>query len=209
MAISVSISQFSGGVNADPVEYPFDIWDGQAKTIAFKIGNGFEPFWQAAYTYSPEWLSSLQNELYVWKNGLLYRMNNNDAPCNFFGVQHKPKVMCVSNMNPSEVKVYNNISLESGKVPTLAYFLADTPYLQTTDIKDYEWRNFEGMIYANIKRNKLTPTYSGYSTSGLLTGQKVRTVALFMMFEFTASNTPLELRFINLIFEDSRGQATT
>lgn len=189
--------------------YPFDIYDGQAKTIVYKLGDGqANPYWMGSYPYTSEWLTSLQNDLYLWKNGVMYQANQANYT-QIFGVSYKSKVMFVSNLLQSTPKVYNAASIEANMVPTLFYMYSDDPYQQSSDIMDYEWRSYEGIFYANIKRNKLQPTAIGYNTNGLLVGQKLRTPALLILAEFTPSeNNPLELRFVNINFDASIGHRT-
>ena len=83
-----------------------------------------------------------------------------------------------------------------------------SPNQQATDIMDYEWRDLEGMLYANIKRDKLMPTASGYSIINILTGATIRTYALKIYFEFSGGSVPLQLRFLNINFDISRGHST-
>ena len=69
-----------------------------------------------------------------------------------------------------------------------------------------DFRDLEGLFYSTIKRNKLLPTSNGYTTSGLLTGEKMRNTAMFFMIEWRISDTPLELKFINIGYTIGRGQ---
>ena len=209
MSLTVNISQFAGGEGASPVTYPFDIWDGAGKTIVYKIGNGgAPPHFSGSYSFNPEGWATMNGKLYSFLNGNFYLHNQTSNYNQFYGVQYKSKVMCISNAEPNSVKTYNSLSLECNFVPSLSYFMSQSPYQQVTDIMDYEWQNLEGMLYAPIKRNKLLPTATGYTTTSLLTGQKIQSYYLYIMLEFTISNTPLELRFVNLIFDKSRGHAT-
>jgi len=190
--------------------YPFDIYDGQAKTIVFKLDMaGAEPYWMGAYAFTPEWLTSLQNELYTWKNGIMWQ--HNQANYNeFYGVQYKSRVMVVANANPNIIKVYQAFSLEVNMIPTLTYFASDTPYTQCTDIMDYEYRNWEGLYYAIIKRNKILPNQAGYTDTNILTGERMRSYIMYCLLEFTVGNNlPLELRFVNFNYDLSRGGTTT
>jgi len=189
------------------VVYPFDIWDGRAKTLVYKFGFN-DPFWMGAYMITPEAWATVQNQLYASNVGIVWECNQANYN-NFFGAQYKSRVMCVSNELPSVPKVYNSLAVEADMVPTLFYMYADAPYQQATDIVDFEWRSFEGIYYSNVKRNKLQPTATGYNTNGLIIGQKMRAVAMYILAEFTVSeNNPLELRFLNINFDISRGHTT-
>lgn len=188
--------------------YPFDILDFQGKTMVFKIGDGeVMPHWQGAYTFNTEYFVILQNKLYSFKYGHLYRHNQVTNYNQFYGVQNKSRVMFISNKDTNVPKSYNSISIEGNMKPTLTYFFATVPYQQASDLVDYN--NLEGILYATLYRNKLVPTATGYDTNGLLTGDKIRTHALSVMLEFSANgNIPLELRFVNIKYILSKGHKT-
>lgn len=183
--------------------YPFDILDFQAKIIVYKLGMIDRlPHYQGAQTWYVENFSTLQNKLYTFKNGLTYLHNQTSSSNNFFGVQYKSKVMCVSNMLPQVPKVYNNVSVESNISPDFIYMLNEYPYLQSSDIITDEIRDLEGIWYSTIKRNKLS---TGVVAFGLLTGEKMRNTNMFVLLEFPINSTFLELKFIQFGFDISRG----
>lgn len=186
------------------IVYPFDIWDGQSKCIVYHLAA--QPnFWGGSYPYTAEGFITLQNRLFLYKNGLLYEGNQTDSQCNIFGVQHKPRIMCVGNMFPQIPKVYDNLVVEANMKPTFVYLYNDYPNQQSSDLTDISFRDKEGVFYAPILRNKLIPTATGYDTDGLLTGEKMRNVAMFIMLEFTVTTTPLELKFLYINFKISKG----
>lgn len=189
--------------------YPFDIWDGQGKSIVYKLdlGASVNPHWQGAYSFNPEGFCTLANNLYSFYGGHLYLHNLTTSFNNFYGVQYTSKIMCVANQLPQIPKSYNNIGVKANMQPYFVYFYADYPFQQSSDLVDYDpnWKNYEGIFYATLYRNKLIPTASGYDTTGLLTGQKLRTQALFVMLEFSVTNIPVELKFLQIGYDTSRG----
>lgn len=186
--------------------YPFDIYDGQGKTIVYKldVGTG-NPKWLGSYAFNPEYFITLQNKLYSFLYGHLY-LHNQSNYNEFYGVRYSSKVMIVSNADRSNPKVYDNVAIESNLVPSFVYMYNDYPYQQSSDLVDLDFRDLEGLFYSTIKRNKLLPTSNGYTTSGLLTGEKMRNTAMFFMIEWRISDTPLELKFINIGYTIGRGQ---
>jgi len=188
--------------------FPFNIWDGQAKSIVYYLDY---QRWGGAYSFVGENYVALNNNLYSWKYGQLYQHNQTNSFNEFYGTVYKSKIMFVSNQSPNRVKVYNNISIEEGVGvlrPSLTYFYSVSPNQQSSDLVDFSWTNLEGNLYSPILRNKLVPTNSGFTTDGLLTGEKIRTYALQVLVEWDITNTSLELRFITLGFDDSIGQTT-
>jgi hypothetical protein len=186
--------------------YPFDIWDGQGKTIVYKLDKtATNPHWQGAYTFVAENFVICQNKLYSFKSGQLYIHNQTDNYNNFYGVQGSSKVMCVSNMQGNMPKVYNNIMVEGNLKPDFVYFYNNYPYTQTSDLVDTDFRDYEGVHNAVILRNKIVPTISGYNIDGLLTAEKMRNVAMYCMLQWDDFTTQLRLKFVTFGFSLSRG----
>jgi len=183
--------------------YPFDIWDGTGKTLVYDLKP--EPNrWLGAVRFVSETFITLNDELFSVKNGQLY-IHNQINYNNIYGEELKPRLMIVSNKDASKIKSYNSVSVESNMRPTFVYLYNDYPYQQSSDLVDFDFREFEGVFKASFYRNKLVPTATGYSTSGLMTKEKMRGVAMKMMFEFTVLNKPLELKFINIGYTISSG----
>lgn len=196
--------------------YPFDVWDGQGKTMVFDLKS--EPNrWMPPQTFVTENFITLQNKLFSFKSGQLYIHNQTTGYNQFYGVQNKSKLMFVCNQEPNGLKVYNNISIQNNSgnlLPSLTYFYVDNPYQQATDLVDFDWNNLEGVLYATLYRNKLVPTAAGYDTNGLLTAEKIRTNALKVMLQFDVTKAmlqydvttvPLQLRFVTVGYINSIG----
>jgi len=186
--------------------YPFDIWDGQAKTLVYKI-NAEPNFWQGSYSYTQEGYITIQNILYSFKFGQLYRHNDTSSYCNFNGVQYKSRLMFICNQQPERDKVYDNAAVEVNMRPTLTYFMSLSPYTQVSNLQDFDWQQKESAMYSQIYRNVLTPTATGLKPNALVTGEKMRTYALRVMLEFTVSSFPVELRFVSLGYQLSLGHS--
>lgn len=187
--------------------YPFDIWDAQGKTIVYKLdtGVGNNPIWMGAYSFNPEYFITLQNKLFSNINGHLYLHNQVGNPCEFYGVQYSSKIMIIGNALPNKPKQYDNNSVESNMVPSFVYLYNNYPVEQASNLVDEDFRDQEGIFYSTIKRNNLRITENGYVFDGLLTGEKMRNVAMWFMYEWRISGIPLELKFINIGFSISRG----
>lgn len=185
--------------------YPFDILDYQAKIIVYKLGMaGRLPHYQGAFTFYAENFCAIENKLYSFHSGLTYRHNSTASQNNFYGVQYASKIMFVSNQIPNVPKSYNNIEVEANVQPFFVYFYNQYPYLQSSDLVDFDpnWRNFEGIFKATLYRNKLS---TGVLSYGLLTGEKMRNTAMFVMMQFNVTSVPLQLNFAQLSYEISLG----
>jgi hypothetical protein len=193
-----------------PLEvYPFDIWDGQTKTMVYCFEQPYmQQRWQGAYSFCADSMLCVMNKLYTMKGNDIYEHNQTDSFNTFYGVNSPSRIMFVSNAVPQRPKVYNNVSVESNMKPTFAYFYNDFPYIQTSDLEDIDFRDLEGVYYATLYRNKIVPTNMGFNTDGLLTGEKMRNVAMKVMLEFDIDETPLELKYVNIGYQISRGHTT-
>lgn len=186
--------------------YPFDILDFQEKTIVYELNLGAgRPRWRGAFTFYTEGFMVLKNNLYSFKQGSLWLHNQTNSTNNFYGVQYTSKIMCVSNKDLAMPKVYDNISIEANQRPYFVYFYSAYPIQQSSDLADFSFRDIEGVWYSTILRNKLIPTNSGYTTDGLLTGEKMRNVSLQIMMEFNPTSSFLELKFANFGYQISLG----
>jgi len=187
------------------VIYPFDIWDGQSKVLVFKVGTN-PNFWQGSYSFSSEGFVTLGSNLYSFKYGQVFVHNQPNVNQFYDDIQrYKPKIMAVFNKEGNLPKVYNAIKVEGNLVPTFTYFRSESPYVQASDLMDFDYTNYEGMLYATLYRNKIVPTASGYTTDGLITAEKVRTNALRVMMEFTIIDEPLQLRYLTMEYILSKG----
>jgi len=184
----------------------FDIWDGLGKTIVYRLGVGEgPPYWIGSRKFNADYFATLRNELYSFRNGIIYKHNSADYG-KMYDSYSPSRIMMVVNDSASVTKVLNSISAEVSKRPTYTYVMAFDPYEQVTDIVDYEWRQFEGVWYAIVKRNKIRPTEGGYEVDDILTGEKMRSYAFFVMFEWANDGTALQIRLINANFDISKGQ---
>ena len=189
------------------VPYPFDMLDFQGKTIVYKLGSLAVaiPHWQSAYTFTTEYFATIQNRLFSFKNGLIYEHNQSDLQNNFYDTQYSSSIMCVSNVSPQTPKTYDNIVSESSIIPTFCYFYNEFPYIQSSDLIDSDFVNKEGIWYSNILRNKIVPTSIGFTTDGLLSGELMRNTNMYVWMQYSPTNTPLELKLVQLGFTISKG----
>ena len=71
--------------------------------------QGFPSF----YSYFPDMMIGMNNYLYSFKGGDLYRHNTNETRNNYYGVQYNSTITSVINESPLENKIFKTISLES------------------------------------------------------------------------------------------------
>lgn len=182
--------------------YPFDIWDGRAKSVVFKLFK--DPnYWGGAYNIPAENFIYAGNSLYAMKNGTLYQLNSETTEGNFFGTQYQSSLMYAENQDETKPKAFNNIALEASKIPIRCYFRTEEPDIQASDLKDFDpWEAKEGVFYCYLYRDKLTPGPLGPITNALLLGDQLRSTVLLVMLTWDA---PIRFRFVSIGYEPSLG----
>lgn len=185
--------------------YPFDIWDGQGKTLVYKLAA--QPNrWQGSYSFQPEYMFYLENNLFSFKQGKLYEHNQSSSYCQYYGVQFFPTIMCIDNQQLNKPRTPESCSAEANAVPMQAYFMTRYPYVQATDLLSMDFSNKEGIFYSDILRNKLDPRFNNQFGQALLAGEKLRATAVYMMWQWDATQGIIQVKFTNINFTPSLGQ---
>jgi hypothetical protein len=88
--------------------------------------------WVSFYSYEPEMIQHMNQYLYTFLNGNLYRHNTNATRNEYYGVAYPSKVTTVLNQEPMVNKIFKTLSYE-GNEPWGATLTSD---LQTTGFID-------------------------------------------------------------------------
>jgi len=79
-------------------------------TLTYDDGvQGFPSF----YTYYPDWIQGMNNYLYTFKDGNLYRHNTNERRNNYYGIDYASIMTSVFNDEPLTNKIFKTLALES------------------------------------------------------------------------------------------------
>ncbi|MES2395812.1 MAG: hypothetical protein V4549_07405 [Bacteroidota bacterium] len=127
------------------------------ETLAF---NEDENSWSSFFSYLPDFLCSNGLNIISFKSGALYTHNTNAVYANYYGVQYKSKLWFYCNAAPSNVKVYEAMSLEAldAWAATIETPISDeNPAGQTTGLLDTNFDLIEGVWYSEILKNDNTP----------------------------------------------------
>jgi hypothetical protein len=130
-------------------------------TVAYDVE---ENVWNTKYSYRPEAIVAVDDELYTFKNGVMYAHNSSVSRANYYGQQDSAVVEVVSNANPSMVKSYEAISLEGNSAWSAT--ITNTDQLATILTGDFSER--ERNWYAYVPRDSSVNT--GSSTITQLSG---------------------------------------
>jgi len=104
--------------------------------------------WPSFYSFIPEYTQGMNNYLYTFNNGQLYRHNTNALRNNFYGVQYNTTIKSVFNKGPLESKLFKTLTLESDN-PWSATLATDLP--QVGSISDTYFEKKEGNYFAFIR----------------------------------------------------------
>lgn len=168
------------------IDYPYDIWDGARKTMVYKISDDR---WQGAYRYAAAAFACFNNVLYSFDGGNLFSHNDYTTACRFYGVQTKARLMYAENhTNVSQVKVFRNIAVESLRAPDFTHFRTEKPWIQSSDLNISDYKNIEGIWYASILRDRLSPSFQANTPQryldALMHGDELRSDTLLVMLEY-------------------------
>jgi hypothetical protein len=104
--------------------------------------------WTSYHSYLPEWMVSMNNYLYSFKNGNLYKHNSNITRNSYYGVLYPSKITTIFNTEPAQTKSFKTIATNS----TTAWetdILSD----QGEGYIDADWYDLkEGTWYGYIRR---------------------------------------------------------
>lgn len=196
-----------------PIIYPYDIYDGVAKVLVYKMG--FDQ-WGAPHSYQTEGFVWIRDYLYSAKNGELHKHNVYNGTANtyssIYGEQMTPAIALIVNEEPNLVKEFVTLSIEGNTQPTFVHARTETPNIQSTDLRtdtDTEWIEREGVFYAKrgIMRDRLSPNVSGSYNAKIYTGDKMRGNWLKMYVEFETTQL-LQIRFFNILYNSHERNKT-
>jgi len=130
------------------------------ETISFtERGNG----WNSFHSFIPDWMVDMNNSLYSFKNGDLYKHHTNETRNNYYGVDYDSTITPIFNQDPTSVKMFKTLALEGTHT-----WHADisTDLVDGTIEHDY-YKEEEGDFYAFIRRDEDTIDTHNLSTQGV------------------------------------------
>lgn len=182
----------------------FDMSDGLAKTVTFNIQ---ENKWVSDYQFIAEQYDYFDNRMFGWKNGALYEFNSNSSLWNtWFGQQYPVRICWVLNKPLSGLKDMAEIVIEGSQAPDFTVIYTTLPNTQITDLTSSDFTNQEGILYARILRDRLSPNTTGTADQKLNTGDVVLSQIPQIMTEFQSYESIIYVNFVDVGFNLSRGQ---
>lgn len=112
--------------------------------------------WTTFYSYQPEFMVRMFNDIVTFKDGQFWLHNKNEVRNNFYGDQFDSEIWVVSNNDPSRKKIYKAISEESNSVFE-AYEITN-PSGQLSNLVADDFVEKEGYYYADFLFDVNTPS---------------------------------------------------
>jgi hypothetical protein len=119
--------------------------------------------WPSFYSYMPEFILGMNQYLYTFKNGNLYRHNTNETRNRFYGEDYDSTITGVFNQEPTAVKVFKTIELESDD----SWDCEISTDLSSGFINSSYFEKKEGAWFAFIRRLSGSDDFSLRSTQGI------------------------------------------
>jgi hypothetical protein len=126
--------------------------------------------WTSFHSFYPDFMVSMNGNLFSFKNGDLYEHDSDEVPRNtFYGTQYPSKVSLMVNDAPSTIKELQAISLEGN----YSWDSLITAYISNVDdailstIKEVEFVKKEGIWFAYARRNEDDNSYDSKSAYGI------------------------------------------
>jgi len=128
---------------------------------AFTIAYGTDDkVWTTRYSFVPESIVSLHNEMYTFKSGKIYKHSEDVDRNTYYGAATAESIVeVVSNEAPSAIKTFESLSLEGDA----AWDAVVSTTNQTSTIDDTSFKDKEGFYYAYIHGS--TSSYGSQITS--------------------------------------------
>lgn len=163
----------------------------------------YQDAWMGRYSFVPEWMGSVGNRLISFKGGMPYI--HDGANNTFFGRRDDSHLAIVHSDAGNQIKNYRSLAIEGDK-PNHLHVRTEVPYVQSSDLVDSDFVVKEGVNYAPVYRDRLSPNNTGTFSQKLFTGDTIRGEWAKVQITFLSPTTRKDIKFINIDFDQSTGQ---
>jgi hypothetical protein len=136
--------------------------------------------------------------------GGLFIFEKDSADGSFGGATKQCFISFPINEAPNNIKIFNALSVEGTLIPDETFIETTKPNNQITNLTDGDWNLREGIYYADLYRDRLSPNKSGSADEKMFKGDKMRGNNAFVTMRFSDPD-PFYIRFINIKIKDSIG----
>ena len=186
----------TGGISETPCVYDLyhdeyiltlgDINGFTGVTIAY---NKQKQGWTSYYSFVPEYYGRVRDYVVSFKDGQLWKHDVSPLAKNFYGTQYTRQLKFVSNKDFPKVKQYKALGVTGiGKNDAPSIFVPPYEGVPTGMLSSLSARFFEtleGIQYANLQKDKLSPGFGGNQLQALVNGRSLKGQTI----EITLENT--------------------
>ena len=134
--------------------------------------------WTSYHSYYPDWMVTMNNALYTFKDGNLYKHYSNETRNSYYGVLYPSQLTTIFNNEPSQTKQFKTIATNS-TTPWDTVVVSD----QSAGYIESDWYALkEGTWYAYIRRNPDDNNLAMISAQGI--GNVVSYASNVLIFDF-------------------------
>ena len=176
------------------------LWDGTGVTLRF---DNIRNAWVETSDINEEHGSTLGQKVVLFKDGNAYVQDDLANKGKLFGVQHESGVVVVTNQFPGDVKDPMVVSIDSTSPPSYMHFRTEKPHVQSSDLVADEFTTLEGIHYAEVKNDRLTPGMT--PDDGLLRGDAIRGNDVIATVVYEGNNSGVTIQSIDINYKLSKG----
>jgi hypothetical protein len=199
-----TVSPSSGAITITEIQRSYhNAYDGQGGVWVYQP---IVDKWTSSYSFRPEWISMVGNRLVTFKSGMPY-VHSSSVYNTFYGQAYDSALAFVHNEATNSTKAYTALSIE-GDTPDLVHIRTEVPNVQSTDLRTSDFEVKEGVKYAPILRDRLSPNNTGTYDQKLYKGDRIRGEIGLFQGVFSTPSTSKLWKFVNIGFIPSRGHST-
>jgi hypothetical protein len=130
--------------------------------------------WPSFYSFEPEWIQGMNQYLYTFSGGNIFRHNTNEVRNNFYGTQFNSTIQSVFNDEPIVNKIFKTLAIE-GNQPWAATFISDQQDGRFMDVGFFEKKEGDWFAFVRtVNNNPAEPDdYALRSLNGIGLSQTV------------------------------------
>ena len=132
-----------------------------AGVIKFKETQGGQDGWTGFEKFSPGEMVTMGDTLFSFKDGYLWSHNGENNK--FYGQIYNSVIAFRVYSKDGLVKILKVLEIESDNKPEYINIVVKNPYEQETDLCSVDFVYTEGLYYASVLRDKLSPGFSNPS----------------------------------------------
>jgi hypothetical protein len=157
--------------------------------------NGYASF----FDFHPEWITCAEENLYSWKEGVLY-IHNNETYCNFYGTQYDAYIKVPFNQAISSKKTWLALTEIASRIwdcPEITTSLMSygaTP--QSSNLIEEDFEQMEGQYHAAFRRDV-------NSIGGIIEGDSLKGSYIIIKFRLANASSFAYLNTVSVKFIES------